>query len=281
MVARLTALGFVALLLLGPTPPAHAISVTPFGPAGEGGDFNGQLFTIGSGGQVFELDAFVNIQGLDLNGATAGTSAQLSVDALPSGLDYSFSSSLLDSDTDILLTYEFTNNTAGTLSDLVFLSFLDAEIDEPLNTFFNEVATTSGSLASGQLFEVDEPGFVFGDIFSNLRQGSLDGTNITPPEEDVSMALEFSFAAVPLEIGDRATIEIMISEDGDTLGPFAITQSDTDPRSTTAITYSGESSVSGGGPGQVIPEPRSLLLFAPGAMILAAGLRRSPRRRSG
>jgi len=75
--------------------PAWGITFTPFGSTGEGGLSNGQTLTIGSGGEVFELDAFLRIGGMDLNGANFGSSAQLSLDALPLDLDFTFSSSLL------------------------------------------------------------------------------------------------------------------------------------------------------------------------------------------
>ena len=75
---------------------AWSISFTSFGAHGEGGRINAQDLRIGPGGSVYELDAFVHIQGFDLNGATAGESACLSRDSLPTGLTYRFSSQLQD-----------------------------------------------------------------------------------------------------------------------------------------------------------------------------------------
>jgi len=46
--------------------------------------------------------------------------------------------------------------------------FVDHEIDEPLNTFFNENGNVGGTGAAGQSWEIDEPGYVFGNIFSKL-----------------------------------------------------------------------------------------------------------------
>ncbi|MDJ0848956.1 MAG: hypothetical protein QNK04_11300 [Myxococcota bacterium] len=79
--------------------------------------------------------------------------------------------------TDIVLSYTFRNDTGAAIADIKFLSFVDAEIDVARNAFFNELASTSGVLASGQGFEADEPGFLFGDIFDNLLLGDLDDTN--------------------------------------------------------------------------------------------------------
>ena len=39
------------------------------------------------------------------------------------------------------------------------LSFFDHEIDEGLNIYFNETGASHGSLASGQSWEIDEPGW--------------------------------------------------------------------------------------------------------------------------
>jgi hypothetical protein len=247
--------------------PAGAIVVGgAFGPGGEGGDANGQPIQIGPGGAVFEVDAFVSIEGQDLNGAgTSGTSAQLSADPLPSGLAYAFASSLEDSDTDLRLRYTFTNNTGGALAGVSFFSFVDAEIDEVLNTFFNEYAETSGSLASGQSFEADEPGFVFGDLFTNLLDGALDGSNGVPisAPDDVALALGFSLGT--LGIGQSAIVEILLSQDGDRLGSFALTHRDSDPESLTVITLSG----------LVVPEPATALLLAGGLAAIGMARRRA------
>ncbi len=121
------------LLLCQPAITSAGIFSTPFVPGGQGGSINGQILSFGSGGEVFELDAFVNITGLDLNGASLGTSAQLSTDPLPAGLAFSFSTSLSPDTTDLTLTYTLTNNSAGTFNDVSFFSFVDAEIDVPIN----------------------------------------------------------------------------------------------------------------------------------------------------
>jgi hypothetical protein len=81
--------------------------------------------------------------------------------------------------------------------------YVDGEIDETLNTFFNEYGqyisvTGSGSGDSDpDSWEIDEPGFLFGDIYDNLIFGALDNTNAVfqGAEDDVSLALGF-------ELGD-------------------------------------------------------------------------------
>ncbi len=261
---------WMVVFLLSPPLEAAAISITPFGANGEGGSINGQTFTIGAGGQVYEIDAFVNIGGQDLNGGTPGTSAQLSIDPLPLGLDFVFSAGLSADSTDLTLSYSFTNNTGSDLTDFVFLSFVDADIDAASNTFYNEFATTSGTLHQGQNFEVDEPGYQFGNIFNNLRRGDLDGTNavLEGSPEDVGMALSFGLPV--FELGDTFGIEIMLSEDGDSLGTFLISQGDIDPASITRIAYSGAAT-------QPMPEPSSLVLFGAGGLVVSRALRKRRR----
>lgn len=193
-----------AVLSLAGHSAARAITFDPFAAGGAGGTQNGQTIAIGAGGGVFELDAFLNIAGQDLNGGFFGTSARLSIDPLPAGLDFAFAPSLSADATDLTLSYSFTNNTGMALEDVTFLSFLDAQIDEPVNGFFNEFAVEAGMLGVERSFEVDEPGFMFGDIFANLLRGSLDGFNALPPgsPDNVSMALSFGWQ----EAGGAASV---------------------------------------------------------------------------
>lgn len=233
-----------------------------FGRDGEGGSANGQLFTFGSGGEFFEVDSFLNISGSDLNGSTVGSSAQLSIDPLPSGLSFSFTPLLSSDKTDLTLRYEFTNQSGGAFSDVKFFPFVDAQIDEPTNTYFNEAGDIAGSLGTGvadsdpDSFEIDEPGFVFGNIFDNLRLGSLDNTNNVPSSfpDDVSMALGFDLGSLnPL---DKATVDVFLSEDGDSIGSFSLLHFDTDAGSADTLTLSGQSSVT------AVPEPSAIFLMA-------------------
>lgn len=257
----------IAFLLAAFAPAAHAIVTPVFGPNGTyvrpPGDPSG--FLVGSGGTVEELGAFVAIAGQDLNGAAPGTAAQLSMDPVPTGLGLAFSSTLLDADSTLRLRYDVTNQGAAAVTGLSFLSFLDAEIDETTNTFFNEYATTAGALAPGEGYEVDEPGFAFGDIFDHLLAGSLDGTNavgIASPD-DVSMALSFLIAS--LAPGQTARFDLFVSQNGTATG-LRIDQLDVDPGSTTAITFSGVASV--------VPEPATAALLGLGLTVLAARARR-------
>lgn len=251
-------LAVVALQLMGVAHANAGIIVSSFGTAGQGGSVNGQTFFFGTGGNVYEVDSFLNISGSDLNGATIGTSAQLSVDPLPVGLAFNFSRSLSGDTTDLTLTYRFTNNTGGVLKDVQFFSFLDPEIDVPINDYYNETGTVVGSPGTGaddadpDSWEIDEPGYVFGDIFTNLLLGSLDNFNNVPAAfpDDVSFALGFRLG--DLQPLDEATINILLSDDGDSLGSFALRHADTDPASLDTFTMSGQSFITSNA---AVPEP--------------------------
>jgi hypothetical protein len=72
--------------------------------------------------------------------------------------------------------------------------FFDLEVD---GTYFNfESGAAHNALAAGQSWEIDEPGYTTGDIFSNFASGSLDngiGISATTFPDDVSLALGWSF----------------------------------------------------------------------------------------
>jgi hypothetical protein len=121
---------------------------------------------------------------------------------------------------------------------------------------------------------------VFGDIYSNLQNGTLDGTNGVPEAfpDDVSLALGFDVGL--LAAGDTAIFDFMISEDGDQLGGFALHHHDADPDSPTIITFSGQASVvpfDPGDPGSPVLEPGSALVYGVGLLIVGARCRMLPR----
>lgn len=105
---------------------------------------------------------------------------------------------------------EVTLEVTGVGSHSV-VGFFDFEIDEANNTFFNEFGSTGGTLATGQSWEIDEPGFVSGDIYDNMLAGSLDNTNSLPVSapDDVSFALGWDFI---LNTAQTATITFALSD---------------------------------------------------------------------
>ena len=160
-----------------------------------------------------------------------------------------------------------------------FHAFLDLDIDE--KAFFNEFATVEndGALGNGQdpdSFEVDEPGFVFGDIDLNFEAGALDGTNgvtstLFPDGDDVSLAMGWDLSIDALEIGK---LTLLVSDAGLTVPGSLFSIIHTDPVSMFDITYSGLLETA------IIPEPASVLLLCTGILGVLARKRRSGKRTS-
>ena len=216
--------------------------------------------------EVFEFGGFVH--------DSSGLVAQFD------GLSPEFFSTL-DSENLGSFGWSFTNTTGSTLSSVSFFGFLDAQIDDPLNTYFNEFgefvslalppAAPPGAIPAST-WEIDEPGFLFGDIFDNLLAGALDGTNAIPVglPDDVSLALGFV-------VGDIAPSDALTAT-------FVLSQTDigglrhVDPDSDFAVLLNGSVAIQHSAPPpNPVPEPSSLLLTT---SILAVGLalRRNARR---
>jgi hypothetical protein len=74
------------------------------------------------------------------------------------------------------------------------LGYFDYEIGD---LFFDELGAANGAPGAGESWEIDEPGFTFGNIFLNFQGGALDNTNgIDGVLEDVAMALGRTFNIV-------------------------------------------------------------------------------------
>jgi len=142
-------------------------------------------------------------------------------------------------------------------------AFFDHEIDEAINGFSNETGSVSGSPAVGQAWEIDEPGYVNGDIFENFQSSALDngiGTSVygdTSFPEDVSVAMGWNFS---LNAGDTATIDFILS---DLVVPAGFYLTHADPDSSANIYFSGNLTVT---PGGEVPEPCTMLLLGTGVL---------------
>jgi len=127
--------------------------------------------------------------------------------------------------------------------------FVDHELSESINTYYNETGAAFGAPAAGQSWEIDEPGWVNGDIYENFKVSALDGgvgTSIygdTVFPDDVSMAMGWDFT------GPGATINFYLSNvapaTGFYLGHF-------DPDSQESVYFSSDLTI--------VPVPGAVLL---------------------
>jgi hypothetical protein len=220
------------------------------GPKGEAGEAFQRPMSIGAGGAVHELDAFLYVPGTDLNGDLPGATARLSRDSLPADLLLTVNGAWTVEDATLGVVYTLTNTGDSTYRGLRFLSFFDGEIDQEANTFFNETARFDGMLGAGpedfapDSWMIDEPGYGDGGaIIDGLNAGMLGNSNSFSGErlDDVSMALGFDLGDLPPEAS--SSVSIMISSAGDRRGPVALIQREVDGSTEIVLTFSGESTL--------------------------------------
>ncbi len=191
--------------------------------------------------------------GIQIDGATSIDSFG---DPIPSSVDtsgFDFISGL--GTIDVTLT-----GVGGHSVDL----WVDHEIDESLNSFFNEAGSVVGTAASGQSWEVDEPGFAFGDIFDNLFNSTLDDTAFGGVD-DISMALGWDFT---LAAGEQALVRFILS---DTALPTGFHLEHYDQDSDKTIYFSSSLSIVPFVTG--VPEPAVWMLLLAGLVGICAGRR--------
>jgi hypothetical protein len=111
-------------------------------------------------------------------------------------------SSQLDGDNLGSFLFLWQNTTGAEITGLTFTVFFDADIDNDANTFFNEygefvslalpVLAPAGAIAPTD-WEIDEPEYVYGNIYTHSWEGALDNSNGVPSSapDDVSHALLF------------------------------------------------------------------------------------------
>jgi hypothetical protein len=194
--------------------------------------------------------------------------------------DYAFNldNSVVQTDSSINTSAFNTTSGLGTITITIagignhsVLGFFDHEIDEVVNTFFNEYGSASGTAAAGQSWEIDEPGYVFGDIYDNLLAGALDNTNAVPvgSPNDVSMAMGWFFS---LAADQTAVITFLLSDTMPTSGFYLAHLDPLDPDSPAGLYFNSNIDIrSTGAP---VPEPMSMLLFGSGIVACAGWIRR-------
>ncbi len=130
--------------------------------------------------------------------------------------------------------WDFNAPPANTLQNARLVVFLDAELDHATTTFFNEYsALVNFALPPGALpgdvaaskWEIDEPGFLFGNLAQHLTNGALDQTNSVPANvpDDVSLALGFQLGTLP----PNALVKIRCFVSATNIGGLSQTDSST------------------------------------------------------
>ena len=161
-------------------------------------------------------------------------------------------------------TLAWTTSVAGSHS---FIAFFDHEISEVTTTWFNEYGDTANIPDVGQSWEIDEPGWSFGNIYEHVigwngtdYSGTigLDNTNSVPSTnpDDVSWAIGWNFVLAADETG---TITLVLADTAPTSG-FYLTQTDVTTLET--IYYFSTLEITGGP--APIPEPCTMLLVGTG-----------------
>lgn len=177
------------------------------------------------------------------------------------------------------LSYSFTATTALALAGASL--YLDADIDQDANTWFNERGEAAVAAGGATSWEIDEPGFgvsYVGDIFTNYVNGTYDNAvfggqpNLV---EDVAMGLGFAFG--DLLAGDLLLMEILLSESaiGPGWGTVLHQWDEDDGLAGDNLYFAGRFSIQRGIPPDpadpsAIPEPGTFTLLALGLMALVA-----------
>jgi len=135
------------------------------------------LLVLGIGVPTASADTILFEYGFNVNGAvsTGGVGFNTSLFNFGTGLGS--------------LTYTQAVGAGDTLS---FAAYFDHELSQDTTTYFNEYGVHGAAPSTGGWsWEIDEPGFVFGDIYDNFLAHSLDNSNGVPSTlpDDVSMAV--------------------------------------------------------------------------------------------
>lgn len=148
-------------------------------------------------------------------------------------------------DTSGLGTATFSVGSAG---DHYLALFVDHEIDEASNTFFNEFGIVHGTRSSSLSWQIDDP--LYGTIYQNFQEASLNNVNsgTSANGNDVSMALGWNFN---LAANQTALISMNLSLTAPSSG-FYLEQND--PALKASIYFWSTLDISGS-PGTTVPEP--------------------------
>lgn len=138
-----------------------------------------------------------------------------------------------------------------------FIGYFDYEFDEPINTFFNERGTASGSVGAGQSWQIDSiDNYEPGNIFDNFHDNALNNSNNVAVEGDVSWALGWDYF---LEENQMAVIRLVV---GAVIPDAEFFLTHIDNATGERIYFSGDLDI------QPIPEPQTMALLGLGCLML-------------
>jgi hypothetical protein len=145
---------------------------------------------------------------------------------------------------------------------------MDAEIDQAINTFFNETGTTHGSVAAGQSWQIGDP-MVLGGIYDLTAAGALTNSDLNGGRpNDVALALGWNFTLGALQ---TATVSFYLS-DALPISGFYLEQYD--PDSQASLYFSSTLKIEDTNP-NTVPEPSTFLLLGSAIAGLALYRRRA------
>ena len=164
------------------------------------------------------------------------------------------------------VSYTITGNGAHYTS-----LYVDHEVSPD---FLDEFGNSTGAIASGQSWEIDDP--FLGDIFTNFLASNLDNSNAVPanPINDVAMALAWDFTlGAGIGAGETATVDFMVSLTAPTNGFFLLSL--VDPVET--IYFSSTLDIQP----NPVPVAGALLLFGSGLVGLVGACFRRKNQKAG
>lgn len=171
------------------------------------------------------------------------------------------------------------NNSGAAWANLSIFLFLDAEWDLETNLVSNEygeflglglpVGAPIGAVAPDG-WEIDEPGYVFGDIYDNVSTfATVDGFNAVPSSapDDVSIAYRWTLPA--LAAGESLRLTVLHESAATTgIGHF-------DPDSNGAVYVNGYVQLVAAPPiGNEVPEPGTTVALGTGLAVIGYLLRK-------